>query len=275
MKTFFSTLTGFIVAILLAAVIIGFIGWSRLPDIIANNLSKKLQVTVEIGDMGLQFNAITIDKVIIGNPPNTILSKAFSCRSIDILTPLNRYLNQEIIIDQINVNDVYLGLEFDSASGATGNWTRIMSNFKSSTGQDPDKGDKKNPPPSQESQRSVLIQRLILTNIDVDVVYRKEGGKIKKLPRIDRIELTNISSEGGVPMDQVMNSVLGQMLKSVFEKQNLQNMFQNLLQNSGIPKQIPLPFPGLWNYQMKPDDDHRSAIAKAMHLEKPLATISE
>lgn len=250
MKTLFSTLTGIIIVIILAAIVIGFIGWSRVPDIVANNVSKKLKVSVEIDDMKLRWGKIEIDQVTIGNPSGSILSKAFSCSSIDVLAPLTRYLNQKIIIDQIEVDNVYLGLEFDSAKGTEGNWTRIMGNLRSSTGQNNNgKKKKAEQAPAAGSQRSVLIRRLILTNIDVDVVYRKEGGKIQRLRRIDRIELTNVSSEGGLPMDQVMNSVLGQMLKSVFEKQNLQNMLQDLLQQQGGFQQYLEPFKGLFNAQ--------------------------
>lgn len=261
MKTLFSTLTGIIIVIILAAGVIGFIGWSRVPDIIANNLSKKLKVSVEINDISLGWGKFQIDQVVIGNPPGTILSKAFSCSSINIFAPFTNYLDTQVIIDEIDVNDVYLGLEFDSAKGTEGNWTRIMSNLKSSTGQE-DNGKKKKggKATSEETQRSVLIRRLILTNIDVDVVYRKEGGKIQKLKRIDRIELTNVSSEGGLPMDQVMNSVLGQMLKSVFEKQNLQNMLQNLLQQQGGLQKYIEPFKGFFNTQFdKSENSEQSA----------------
>jgi uncharacterized protein involved in outer membrane biogenesis len=255
MKTLFSTLTGIVIAIILAAIVIAFIGWSRVPDIIANNLSKKLKVSVEINDISIGWGKFEIDRVTIGNPPGTILSKAFSCSSIGIHAPFTNYLDQQVIIDEIDVNDVYLGLEFDSATGTQGNWTRIMGNLESTTGQ-ASKGKKK-----EESgpKRSVLIRRLVLTNIDVDVVYRKEGGKIQRLKRIDRIELTNVSSEGGLPMDQVMSSVLGQMLKSVFEKQNLKNMLQNFLQQqSGLQKYIE-PFKGFFNTHFEPSETHEQS----------------
>ncbi len=258
MKIFFSTLTGIIIVIILATVVIGFIGWSRVPDIVANHLSQKLKVSVEVEGMSLGWGKIEIDKVVIGNPHGAILSKAFSCISIDALAPFTNYLDQKIIIDEIDVNDVYLGFEFDSAKGTEGNWTRIMGNLKASTGQETGGKKKKGTQaPKDESQRSVLIKRLVLTNIDVDVVYRKEGGKVQKLKRIDKIELTNVSSEGGLPMDQVMNSVLGQMLKSVFEKQNLQNMLQNLLQQQGGFQDYLSPFKGFFNTQA--DAEEKSA----------------
>jgi hypothetical protein len=261
MKTFFSTLAGLAVIIILAAVIVGFIFWSRVPDILANNLAKKLKVSVEIDSIGLGWGKIDLKKISIGNPPGSILAKAFACNEIDVLAPFSRYLNQNVIIDEIDVKDVYLGLEFDSASSTSGNWTTIMGNLKSSTGgsigtTNGKKKKKQELAPSAGSSRTVLIHRLILTNIDVDVVYRKDGGKVQKLPRIPRIELTEISSQGGLPLDQIMNSVLGEMLKQVFLKENLKNMMQNLLENENPIQKYLSPFKGLFNAAPQEADEN-------------------
>lgn len=272
MKTFFSTLAGIIVIIILAAVIVGFIFWSRVPDILANNLSKKLKVSVEIDSIGLGWGKIDVDKIQIGNPPGSILTHAFTCSQIEVRAPLTRYLSQNIVIDEIDVKDVYLGLEFDSSSGTSGNWTTIMGNLKSTTGTNETGSRRKRktkevPPPEPSSQRTVLIHRLVLTNVDVDVVYRKDGGKVQKLPRIPRIELTEISSEGGLPLDQIMNSVLGEMLKQVFLKQNLKNMLQNLMDNPNNPLQPYLsPFKGLFNAApQEADENIVSALESAQY----------
>jgi hypothetical protein len=253
MKTFFSSIAGFIVIILVAIVIVGSIFWTRIPDILSNRLSEKLKVAVSIDSIGLGWGKIDVEKMQIGNPPGSILAHAFTCKEIEVAAPFNRYLNQHIVIDEIDLNDVYLGLEFDSASGTSGNWTTIMNNLKSSSGNTPEgrkhrrKKKTETPPPSQ-NERTLLIHRLVLNRINVDVVYRKEGGRIKKLPMIPRIELTEISSEGGFPLDQLMNSVLGEMLKQVFLKQNLKNMLQNLIENPTSPVERYLsPFKDLFN----------------------------
>lgn len=253
MKTFLYSLAGLVTVIILAAVIVGFIFWSRVPDILANNLSKKMKVSVEVDSIGLGWGKVDVKKIQIGNPSGSILAKAFACNEIDVLAPFTNYLSQNIVIDEIDVNNVYLGLEFDSASGTSGNWTTIMGNLNSSNGSTVTSNGKKKrkeqpTPAASSSSRSVLIHRLVLTNIDVDVVYRKDGGKVKRLPRIPRIELTEISSQGGLPMNQIMNSVLGEMLKQVFLKENLKNMMQDLIDNPNIPfKQYLSPFKGLFN----------------------------
>ncbi len=249
MRIFLTTVSGIIGIIILAACVIGFIFWSRVPDMLANNLSNKLKVSVEVDAVDLSWGDISIKKVVIGNPPGSILSEAFSCRRIDILAPFHRFFNQQIVIDQINISDVYLGLEFASASSTDGNWSQIMKNVTASEAEATRKSQQEGENAKGASKvKSVLIKSLVLTNINVDVVYRKEGGKVQKLPPIDRIELTNITSEGGLPMDQIMNSVLGQMLKAVFTKQNLQNMLQGILdpQNDTL-KNLIQPFKGFFN----------------------------
>lgn len=255
MKTFLSTIAGLVILVILAAVIIGFVFWSRVPDIVSSNLSKKLKVPVEIDSFALTWGKIDAKKIQIGNPPGSTLSKAFSCDEIDVLAPFTNYLSKNIIIDEIDIQNVYLGLEFDSASGTTGNWTRIMGNLKQSMGEIPEKNGKSKKKkessakqtPTTGTPRTVLIHRIVLTNIDVDVLYKKEGGKVKRLPRIPQIVLTEVSSEGGSAMDQILNSTLGEMLKQVFIKENVKNMMQDLMNTPSPAQKYLAPFKGLFN----------------------------
>lgn len=247
MKVFFSTIAGLIVIILLAATIIGFIFWSRVPDMLANNLSKKMKVSVAIDSIGLGWGKIDLKKIEIGNPPKSILSKAFSCNEIDVYAPFTRYLDRHVVIDEIDLKDVYIGLEFESPKSTNGNWTTIMNNIQSSTAVGQTNQQKRQAQATTpEKQRSVLIHRLILTNINVDVSYKKDGGKVRRLPQIPRMELTEISSEGGLPMDQIMNSILGEMLKQIFIQENLKNMLQELINPDSPIQQYLAPFKGLF-----------------------------
>jgi uncharacterized protein involved in outer membrane biogenesis len=262
MKIFFSTLAGLILVLILAAIIVGFIFWSRIPDIVASHISEKLKVPVQIDSFEMGWGKIGAKKIQIGNPPGSILAKAFTCDEMDVLTPFTNYLGKQIIIDEIDLQNVYLSLEFNSASGTSGNWTKIMSNLKKSTGESPDSSSKgkkkeKGQAASNPASRSVLIHRLVLTNINVDVVYKKEGGKVQKLPPIPRLELTEISSEGGLPMDQILNSVLGEMLKQIFIKENLKNMMQELMNTPSPIQQYLAPFKSFFNATPHEIDESR------------------
>src|ERR1700720_4589772 len=122
MRAFFTSIIGLIVVAIVVVVIVAIIGWSRVPDIIASNLSKKLKVYVEIGSVNLGWGEIRIKKTEIGNPAGAVQTQAFKCKGIDIKTPFTRFFNQQVVIDEIDLNDVFLDLEFDSASGTKGNW---------------------------------------------------------------------------------------------------------------------------------------------------------
>lgn len=238
MKTFVRSAIGLVVLVLIGALILLFIGWSRVPDIVANSLSKKLKVVVEIGDIDLSLRSIDVEKLEIGNPRGYSLPRAFAADRIAINAPLTRYMHNDIVIDEIDVDNIYLGLEFDSATSANGNWTTIMHNAKAA--QDS----------SSKSKKTVLIHRLILNNIQTDLLYRNGNGKVKRLPVIKRMELTEISSEGGSLSDQLMNSALGEMIKQVFIKQNLQNLLDQVLspgQGNGPVDQAIKQFRGLFN----------------------------
>ena len=217
MKTFVRSALGLVVLVLIGALILLFIGWSRVPDIVANSLSKKLKVVVEIGDIDLSLRSIDVEKFEIGNPRGYSLPRAFAADRIMINAPLTRYMHNDIVIDEIDVDNVYLGLEFNSPSGAEGNWTTIMHNAQSAKES------------SGKSKKTVLIHKLVLNNIQTDLLYRDRGGKVRRLPVIKRMELNEISSEGGSLTDQLMNSALGQMLKEVFIKQNLQDVLDKVL----------------------------------------------
>ena len=194
-----------------------------------------MKVSVEIDDIDLSMNSIEIEKVEIGNPKNSILPKAFSCEVIDIFAPLMNYFDNNIVIDMIKIDDIYLGLEFEAPGKTQGNWTTIMGNFKASES------------PSK-STKTVLIKKLILSNIRMDLAYRTGDRKIQKLAPIDHLEFNNISSEGGIPTEQITNIIFKQMLKSVFDKANLKNMLEGVLdpQGSTWDKMVE-PFKDLFN----------------------------
>lgn len=238
MKTLARGLSGLVIIAILVGIILLFLFWSRVPDIVASSLSKKLKVVVEIGDIDLSLKSIEVEKLEIGNPYGFILPRAFACDKIYIDTPLSRYFHDHIEIDEIDVENIYLGLEFDSPSGTKGNWTAIMKNAETAQATSSQK----------KSTKNILIRRLILNNIHTDLIYRSHGEKVRHLPVIKRIELKNITSEGGNAMDQIMNSALGQMLKEVFMEQNLQDLMDKIFQPGGNPVQdVIKQFRGFFN----------------------------
>ncbi|MCE5293361.1 MAG: hypothetical protein LLF94_01945 [Chlamydiales bacterium] len=220
--------------ILFILAIIAIIGlyfvWQKAPDIIASQLSSEMKVDVKINKIDVSQNDIIVSKVSIGNPEGSKLPTAFSCDTIKVETPVTNYTSDPIVIDLIALDNIYLSLESSSPTSMAANWTTIMDNMKKSSP----------PAPKDESKpeakgTSVLIKKLVLTNINAEIVYPLQMGKSTKLDPIDRIELTNISSESGVPLDQVIAIVLQQTLQTVLKK----NAFENVLNpTSVLPKGV-------------------------------------
>lgn len=222
MRRFFGILSILVVSL----VALGLLCLALAPKQIEKTLSAKLQVPVKVGQIGLGIQSLTVRLLDIGNPPKSILPFALQTHEITVTTPWKSYLDKDIVIEEITVEGIHLGLEFDSPTSAKGNWTQIMGNLKQNT------------PSSQTaaSNRSLLIRKLVLTDVHVDLVYRAGNRKVQRLKPIPRLEFTNISSANGLPMDQLLNSVLGQMLQSVFIKENLKNMLEEALEN--IPERF-------------------------------------
>ncbi len=235
-------LSSIVFIVLIAIILLLFIGWSKAPDFIARHLSKQTHVTVSIDDIDVSLNSLRIQKTNIGSPKGSLLPKAFSSEEILLEAPLTHYLNQHIEIDEISLDHIYLGLEFDSKGSKEGNWTTIMRNMKQSS------PTTMQPKDQTKTARTVMIKKLLLTDLSIDLVYRNEGNNVKHLAPIARLELTNVSSEGGIPADQISQLILAETLKSVFQQQGLENMLEDVFDMPQTTlEKFTQPFKSLFN----------------------------
>lgn len=211
----------------LAATIFLFVLVARAPDMMAAKCTELLGAAVKIGDITVSLNSIEIERFQIDNPKGYDLSQAFRAEEIIIKAPLTSYVQKHTEIEEIEIKDIYLGLEFESSNGTEGNWTVIMRRGAQQKERD------------SPSEKRVLIKKIILRNIKTDLLYRNGDGKVKHLPVIEYMELTNVGSEGGDVLDQITESALGSMLKQIFIQENLKNMFNDLLDpNTNLNKAL-------------------------------------
>lgn len=225
-----------LVIVIIAVIVILFISNKRLPNIVANSLSQITQVSVKIGAIGIAPNSIKVDTLEFGNPPGSILSNSFIAKTMLLEAPLANYVSNNVVIDTITLDDIYLGLEFDSQFGSRGNWTTIMGNINSSID-------------SNASQGTVLIKKLILRNISPELVYRQGNTRPKKLRTIPYLEFNNVSSTAGIQSQQIANLVLEHMLLSVFDVENLGNMLEGVSKFGFDTIQKPLaPVKGIFGH---------------------------
>jgi hypothetical protein len=211
------------VVILLFVVILFviLISWYHMNVILAGDLSRKTGTTVSIEKLSIGFKKLKIQGLKIGNPKGyEELPFAFTAEKVTFHAPLYQFLKRSIAIDTLEIENVYLGLIFNSIQGSEGNWSQIIENIRSTHGVSKI---------LELEERRVTIENIYFKNISTDVVYKDNPTDIKQLPLIESLDFTDLSSEGRSLSDQIMNSVLGKMLESIFIKENLKNMIQNVV----------------------------------------------
>lgn len=205
--------------------------WHKVPSYLSNQLSNAFLTQVYIGDASLSPDTIALKKIVIGSPKNSTLPKSFSCQKLSIETWLHEYFKNRVEIEEIVLDQVYLGLEFDSAQSTNGNWTILMQNLKNSQNTH-----------QSHSNKSFLIKKLTVKNIQCQVLYKDRKNGLFDLKPIDELTFTNISTENGFPIEQLMDSVLGQTLKEIFIRENLKDMLNKIIQQQDQIQQLVKPF---------------------------------
>jgi len=219
--------------IIVVAVLAAIIGWNVAPSVIGSTLSKKMGVDVKIGDFDLTTKQMRVDFVQIGNPKGSTLPKALSVDEIRVNAPLTNYMKDAIVIDEVILDDVYLSLEIATPASIAGNWGKIIDNMNKSSG--PSEPETKS---KDEKGTSVLIKKLILTNVNVEVVNGLMGNSVTKLDTIKRLEFDNVSSDSGVPIEQIIALIMAQTVKG-----SVGSILEKVIPTpKGLLEKIPVPF---------------------------------
>ncbi|MCH9631605.1 MAG: hypothetical protein S4CHLAM37_16290 [Chlamydiia bacterium] len=225
---------GILIAVIIVIFAVGFFGWNYVPGMIAKRVSKMAKVKVTIGHISLLPKKIGVYDFVMNNPKGSSIPRALKVKKTIAKAPISNYFKDDVVIDEITLSNVYLGLEFEKAFDTKSNWTTIINNINSSSKSDPDSSE-------DNSKTTVLIKRLVITNLNVDMVFRQGNQKVKRLKPIPRMEFQNLSSEGGIPSNQLTSLIINEMMKDVLHKK-LQNLFKEALQPGGSGSS---PFGGL------------------------------
>lgn len=215
-----------IVFVILGAVVGGLYSL-RAPAMMSKAISKKMHTKVSIEDIHFGWSSITLHNLVIANPEKSQEPNAFTAKKITVKAPLTRFLKDAIRIDEIAIETIALDLEFDSPTSKEGNWSHLMQGYR-----------EKN---KEKAVRSVFIEDVLLKDLSTHVSFKSDPKKAHPVPNIRLITLHHVSSTGGLPMDQLINSVLGEMLINIFQKENLNNMLQEPLHSAveNLKEQIP------------------------------------
>ncbi|MCB1118120.1 MAG: hypothetical protein KDK50_06035 [Chlamydiia bacterium] len=217
---FFAWLISVILFILLLCVGASFYIYPRLPYYLSKNLSEKFQVPVHVNTIDVNKNMILLQGIDISNPKQSTLPTALKVAKTSVEAPLTNYLKKNIVIEQIQLDDIYASIEFYTKGNTEGNWTVLIDNF--------DSNNKFGSSQDKQPSGNVLIKKLIMTNINIDLkLYGKDVNRLSPIPRL---EFENVGTEEGFPVEEITEIIIQKLIQQIFSLQGLSNMFKSVIQ---------------------------------------------
>ncbi|MEM7175060.1 MAG: hypothetical protein AAF443_03920 [Chlamydiota bacterium] len=177
------------------------------PEVIVSHvISCATKTPVTVDNIDFHRESFTIQNLIVRNPKEAYVPAAFRAEVIEIAAPYKHYLQRSIVIDKIEMDNIYLDIEFYNEDKTEGNWQSLVANMH-------------NDEKSENSKRKTLIKKLILRHIQVSVILA--DGKIHRLSPIDRLEFNDITSEEGIPVKEISEIIVRKMIYSVLKDEGL------------------------------------------------------
>jgi hypothetical protein len=201
-----------------------------LPGFVSDKLTAMMKVNVKLEGLDLGFKQVEADGLSILNPKGFNLPKAMSINSILIQAPWTAFFKNDIEIDQLELSEIYVGVEFLNKSSKQGNWSEIMTNLQAAAPKQP----------ASSSGKHVHIKKCILTNLQVELAYSTGNPGPKLYPLIKRLEINDIDSRNGLPLQEISQAILNATLKQIFSIENLTNMaLDNFTDAAKMPFKLP------------------------------------
>lgn len=192
-----------LVVILIGLAIASWVAWENKARLAAHYISSHLRVPVSIQTLDVTKNQIDIANLRIGTPPRSRTSTSFSAETIDIDTNVRRILKDPLIIDRIDIANIFIGLEYYE-NGQT-NWDYMLNPASEK--------------PKKKKDKEYLIKTLVLENLTVEVT--QPNGQRKRYPTIARMEFHNISNETGFPIEEIEKAIFNLVIQDLMKKFNL------------------------------------------------------
>lgn len=179
----------FSVPILIVASLV--ILWLMKPIFLSSFLTSRLGVQVVVGSIDLGKIKTTIGNFRIENPIGYKSKDAFKADKTNLTYQWKKLFGKVCEIDQIEIDQIFLSVEFDGPTTKRNNWTAILSKL----------------PKRTHKEKQLIIHRLILTNLTIEI--RGLGLSGTQTQTVDSIELDEINSENGFPTAELVRQIFG------------------------------------------------------------------
>ncbi|MDE3055537.1 MAG: hypothetical protein KGI80_02420 [Verrucomicrobiota bacterium] len=200
----FSLFSALVLIVIIAAALLV---WTNRENILAHFLARSLHVSVSLHSLEIDKHEATLDRLWIGNPPHSQTTTSFAAETSSIRAASGALFENPIVIEEIEIDNIFVGIEFYDAKGTESNWKTILNEDNPTT-----------------ISRDYLIKTLILRNLTVEVT--EVNGEIKRYPTIPEMEFHNINSSTGFPIDEIEKAIFNLMMKKIFQSLPLQDLLK-------------------------------------------------
>ena len=167
---------------------------------------------VYIESLNFKKHKIIIDNLEITNPPEAKTPFALKVEKITFTAPFYEYFRDPIIINEILLQNIFLNIEFYTKNQEQGNWVTLVNNTNTEHTS------------IFSAERSLIIRRLHLTDIDVNLVLA--GEKLKKLTPIKELTFNNVTSEKGIPIHELTEIIVQNLMNQGFIIKGMKTVFE-------------------------------------------------
>lgn len=197
-----------------------FLAYLNRAKVTSFLLSKNFGFPLTIQELYISSHGVKVKNLTINNiKKSSKYNPALFCQTIKIKTTLKQLRQKILAIDEISLNKIDLNIQFyDNA--------RSLSNFN-------DIIEAKTPNLHKKKKRAYLVQKLILNDLDVQLIFY--NGKITKV-HIPKLVFYNISEKSGFPVEQLEKAILHAIVRSIFDKFGIKNILRNVSPENLLPK---------------------------------------
>ena len=203
-------LISLILIIIILAAGASYVAYLNSALILARIIFHKTMTPVTIENVDFNPQSFVIGGLLIANPKEAQLPTALKVQKITVDAPYKNYIKDPIVINQVLMNNIYLNIQLYTKDQTKGNWQTIMENMAV----DHDS--------LFSIEREAIIKKLILTNIKIDLIL--SDGKVYHLSPIQRLEFDNITSDKGIPTQEISEIIVQKMMQQIFLEKGLKSI---------------------------------------------------
>ncbi len=192
----------------IVACFVGYI-YRHREEFTSNFLTKLLQVNCSVESIDFSPQGIKIKDIEIANPSNCSFPYAFEADEIDIKLNWSSFFkgltglsSHGMIISEIAIPNPEVTLEIFSLNGSDNNWSRILQAVAKDTAE-------------EKPSRTVIVERLLITNIDVRVKNHVMPLLSAHPSPIAIIEVKNLGDGAEFSTGSIVYTIFGILLKEV------------------------------------------------------------